>query len=1037
MNITKFSIQRPIGISMIILFFVVLGLYSYWRIGVELLPALNTPYVSVTIKYDGASAESVEQQVVKPVEDALASLSNVKHITSYASQGQAKINIELEFFANADYAAIDATKKINAIRRKLPDGIDEPSVIKRDINDTPIMEVAVLSKEPLGEMYSRAENEFQDVILQGGGVSEVELHGGRDKEIAVEIDKDRLAYYHLTMDQVAQALQNENVLMPAGSVYTDTQQTNIRVTAQFANEQELSQIQVKNNEGISIPLTAFADVKRQEQRAKRYARVNGQDAVDMSIYKNSDANIVSTADAVMEQVEKLRKDYPNYQFVITSNSADYVRTSLNNTLGTLIEGLITTGLTLFFFLRGWRSTAAVMIAIPTSLISTFFMMYIAGFTFNMMTLMGMALCVGILVDDSIVVLENIHRHVEMGEESKLAALKGRMEIGMAAIAITLCDVVVFLPIAFMQGMTGQFFKQFGLTIVFATLFSLFVSFTLTPMLASRFYKNGLTVSNSPLWKWADRIETYAQNEYVHILNWSFNHKKKLVALASLAFFVTASFIPLRLISSEFMPRTDEGGFNINVQLPTSASIERTDAVVRKLEQYVLAMPEVEYCSAFVGGQNANEARIKVSLVDRRDRDKDVWTITNAVRAFANEQIRDGDVRVKEDQASIAGTSGGNSGGSGAVRMVLRGNDMDQLIQASYKVQDMLRTKITGVKDINSSYTEGMPEYQIIMNREKMKYYGVSVDDLKKVFDSSIDGKSAGVLANDVKNDGNDTDIYLRFTAADGYRPADVEKIPLNVGNRTIFLGDVAQVKEGVGPVTITRMDKQRSIIIGANTTDRALNDILTDIDRTVPSLNLPKGITYQFTGQADQMSTTFMDMIGALGLALVLIYMILCVLYESLLTPFIRMFSLPFGLIGSLFLLFLTNNTINLYSLIGILVMDGLVAKNGTLLLDYTLTLKEKGMSAYDAIVEAGRVRLKPIFMTTMTMIVGMLPTALAVTEGSETRSGMALVIIGGLITSTIFTLLIIPIIYLFFEEHPISSWFKGLRKKKNSASEA
>ncbi len=1035
MNLTKFSINRPIGITMIVLFFVVLGLYSYWRIGVELLPALNTPYVSVNINYDGASAESVEQQVIKPVEDALASLSDVKHITSYASQGRARINIELEFYANADYAAIDATKKINAIRGRLPDGIDEPSVIKRDINDTPIMEIAVLSQEPLGEMYSRAENDFQDVILQAGGVSEVELHGGRDKEIAVEINKERLAYYNLTMDQVAQALRNENVLMPAGSVYTNTQQTNVRVTAQYANEQELSQIQVQNNDGVSIPLTAFAEVKRQEQRAKRYARVNGQDAINMSVYKNSNANIVTTADNVVEKIDQLQKDYPNYQFIVTSNNADYVRNALHNTLGTLIEGLITTGLTLFFFLRGWRSTAAVMIAIPTSLISTFFAMYMAGFTFNMMTLMGMALCVGILVDDSIVVLENIHRHMEMGEKSKDAALNGRMEIGMAAIAITLCDVVVFLPIAFMQGMTGQFFKQFGLTIVFATLFSLFVSFTLTPMLASRLYKNGLGISDWKLWKFADALERGAQDEYERVLKWSFGHKKKLFIGVTAAFFITASFIPLRLISSEFMPRTDEGGFNINVQLPTSASIERTDAVARELEQYVLSIPEVEYCSAFIGGRNANEARIKVSLVNRKDRDKDIWTITNAVRQYANENIRDGDVRVREDQASIAGNSGGNAGGGGAVRMVLRGNDMQQLIDTSYKVQDMMKNDIAGLKDISSSYTEGMPEYQLVMDREKMKYYGVSVSDLSKVLDSSIDGKTAGVLANDVLNNSNDTDIYLRFKASDGYRPADVEKIPMNVGNRTIFLGDVAKVQEGVGPVTITRMDKQRAIILGANTTDRALNDILTDINNTVPGIGLPKGITYTFTGQADQMSTTFMDMFGALALALILIYMILCVLYESVLTPFIRMFSLPFGLIGSLFLLFLTNNTINLYSLIGILVMDGLVAKNGTLLLDYTLTLKEQGMNAYDAIVEAGRVRLKPIFMTTMTMIVGMLPTALAVTEGAETRVGMALVIIGGLITSTVFTLLVIPIIYLFFEDHPVGTWLDKIRQRKNAVS--
>lgn len=1006
---------------MVVAFFVVLGLFSFYRIGVELLPSLNTPYVTVTVSYPGANADSVEQQVVKPIEDALSSVSNVKHMNSTASYGQARITLELDFSANADAAAIDATKKVNAIRGKLPDGIDEPVVIKRDINATPIMFVAVQSNKSLDDIYSKTENDFENVIQQADGVSEIELNGGRDKEIAVEVDKNKLVHYDMTLAEIVSAIKAENVLMPSGSVYTDSTTTDVRVKAQFISEDELEKIQVTNIKGAKIPLTAVATIRRKDQRVTRYARINGSDAVIMAIYKNSDANVVSTVDNVMQKLDSLRADNPDYTFTVTNEAASYIRNSLHNTLQTLIEGLFTTGLVLFFFLRGWRSTLAVMIAIPTSLISTFFVMYLAGFTFNMMSLMGMALCVGILVDDSIVVLENIHRHLMQGESPHDAALNGRMEIGMAAIAITLCDVVVFMPIAFMTGMVGQYFKQFGLTIVFATLFSLFVSFTLTPMLASRFFKKGLAVqSQRPLWKKMDHIEDWARTHYVQLLTWTLDHSKKVV-LAVLAVFIAAvALVPAGLVGSEFMPQTDESGFRITVQLPTNANLERTDAVTKQLETYLSTIPEVTYCTAMIGGRQSNEASIQVTLKNRLDWSRSIWQITNQVRAFAADHIWDGTIRVQENQASVSGVSGGFGRGSGNLRLELRGKNNDDLVAKSHEIEDIMKNDVAGLRDISSSYEEGMPEYRLVVDREKLKHYGTSIGDLNNTFANAISGQKAGVLANDVKNDNNDTDIYVRLKGSDGYRISDLETIPLSANGHIIYLSDVATVKAETGPVTIRRTDKERSITLGSTLDNRPLNEAMKDLSQRLDKLDL-NGITYRFTGQADQMSDTFRDLGLALVLSLILIYMILAILYESVKTPFIRMFSLPLGLIGSLFLLFLTNQSLNLYSLIGILVMDGLVAKNGTLLLDYTLTLMEQGLPPRQAIIEAGRVRLRPIFMTTLTMVVGMLPTALSLSAGSETRSSMAVVVIGGLLTSTVFTLLIIPIIFLFFENHKVA----------------
>lgn len=1020
MNLTRYSINRPIGISMIVGLFVVLGLFSFYRIGVELLPALNTPYVTVSVKYPGANAESVEQQVVKPLEDALSSVSNVKKITATASAERAWITLELEFFANSDYASIEATKKVNAARYKLPDEIEEPVVIKRDINAQPVVELAVLSKQPLADIYSKASNTFQERLQQSDGVSEIELYGGRDKEVAIEVDKDKMAFYKLNLAQIISKIESENQLLPSGSIYTEKTKTDIRVTAQYIKAAEIEKLEVTNASGQSIPITAVAVIKERDARADRFGRVNGQDAISLAIYKNSDANIVSTADAILKNVEKLRQEYPDYQFVVVSNDAEYVKDSLHNTLGTLIEGLCTTGLVLFFFLRGWRSTLAVMIAIPTSLISTFLVMYVAGFTFNMMSLMGMALCVGILVDDSIVVLENIHRHMMMGKEAKKAAEEGRMEIGMAAIAITLCDIVVFLPIAFMTGMTGQFFRQFGLTIVFATLFSLFVSFTLTPMLASRFFAQGVKVPRTRLWLFMDAMESGAVKWYEKIIKWSFHNQKKILLGVLSIFIAVMSFIPLGLVGSEYMPRTDESGFTVNVELPVGQSVEQTDLVMIQLEEYLKTMPEVKHYLTRVGGTSAHEGRIRVELYDRTERAASVWAVTDRVREFARNNITTANVRVREIQAF---GGGGSYAGGGALQFELRGNDVEALKATSYKVQEMLKNEIKGTKDISSSYTEGMPELQLVLDREKLKYYNTSVADIKNAFSAAISGKGAGVIANDAKNDGQDTDIKVRFQGSDGFKASDIAKIPLNAGGRTIFIEDVAKIIEGVGPVKIRRVDKQRSIMVGANLTDRPLNEVMQETAQMLSKMDLGSGVSYRFTGQADSMNETFAELLQALLLSLILIYMLLAVLYESVLTPFIRMFSLPLGMIGSVLLLFATHNTINLYSLIGILVMDGLVAKNGTLLLDYALTLKDRGMNAYDAIIEAGKVRLKPIFMTTITMIVGMLPTALAMTAGSETRVSMAWVIIGGLLTSTVFTLIVIPIIFIFFENHPLGQW--------------
>lgn len=1013
MNITRFSIKRPIGICMIYALICVLGFISYFRIGVELLPEVDSQYVSVIVSYPGASTESVEQQVTKPIEEELSSISHFKQVRSATRPGRSEIFVELDADADADLVAIEATKKVSRIRKSLPDDISEPVVLKRSSEEYPIIQLAVTGKAALDDIYSLADSVFKERLQQASGVADVAVSGGREKEIAIEVDKERLNSYGMTLQDIISAVKKENVIISSGSVYTESLEKTVRMDAQFKEPKELEHVLVRGN-GQAVELSQLAKITAKDKRAIAYSRVDGAEAVSLEIYKASGANIVDTAESVLTQLEKLRQAYPDYVFTVVYDQSHFVKESLSNTLHTLLEGLVTTGLVLFLFLRGWRSSMAVMIAIPMSLIATFFLMYVAGFTFNMMSLMGMSLCIGILVDDSIVVLENIHRYLTMGYDAKTAAEQGRNEIGMAAIAMTLCDVVVFLPIAFMQSTTGKFFQQFGLTIVFATLMSLVVSFTLTPMMASKFYRHGLDEPRGKLWSWLDNLEAQTIAQYERLLLYCLSKPKKVLLAITASFVASIALVPLGIVGSEYMPRTDESAIQVNLELPTGYNADKTNDALLQLEDYLQGVPEIEHYMTNVTTTQSN-GKATLSLYGRSERSKDVWQLASEIRAFARDNMANVRLRVNEIQSSVTGVSGGRQLVRSPVQVELKGNSMEHLISDGKKVEELFR-KTKGLKDIKNSYVQGMPEFKVQVDRDKLRYYGASVDNIAQSFSAAIGGREAGVLANDTHNRGNDTDIYVRFAGSDGFGLEDVRNLPVRTSKGSVYLGDVATVSEGVGPITIRRVNKERIINIQANLTDRPLNEVLGELRNKLDSMDLK--CNYDFAGQATSMNDSFKEMAMALSLSLILIYLLLAVLYESVFTPFIRMFSLPLGIIGGIFCLLITRNTINLYSLIGILVMDGLVAKNGTLLLDYTLTLMHNGKSAREAVIEAGKIRLKPIFMTAITMVVGMLPTALAMSEGSETRVSMAWVIIGGMLSSTVFTLLVIPIIFLWLAKH-------------------
>ncbi|MCL4441320.1 MAG: efflux RND transporter permease subunit, partial [Firmicutes bacterium] len=769
---------------------------------------------------------------------------------------------------------------------------------------------------------------------------------------------------------------------------------------------DIENLQIPTGDGGTVALKNIATVTRKIKEVKNSTRLNQEESVGIQIFKQSDASVVAVGDAVNKDIEKLRKDFPDYRIFIANDQSKYVHQSLNNTQMSIFEGIATTALALLFFLKEWRSMLTVLIAIPTSLIASLFAMYFAGFTFNMMSLMGMALCIGILVDDSIVVLENIHRHRGLGKAPKIAALEGRMEIGTAALAITLCDVVVFMPIAFMGGMVGQFFRQFGLTVVIATLFSLFVSFTLTPMLASRLYKNGGEKKKEwAVWQKIDKFGGWFKSRYETALLWSLENPKKVVAAALVLLTASLSLIPLKLVGAEFMPKTDEGVFSVTVELPVGTPFARADEAAVKVEKYLMQIPEVDNIQSRVGN---NQGSVNVRLKDKKSRARTIWQITDEVRQWSKAQFPPGTVRVSESSMTVAGMPGGGPGGGGSVQIEVLGPDNDKLVEISQEVMGILN-QTAGAKDVNTNWRLGQPEIQTTVNRERARYYNASLADITRALQAGVSGTTAGEFV----DQGKDIDINVRFKDGDQIKPAELKTVPVYTGGQTIALGNLVDFKEGVGPRTIRRVDKQRAITVTCNLTDRALQDFISEVEQKVRSRGFDPLYTVRFAGQAQSMADTFNEMIAALLLAITLVYMVLVVLYESFLTPFIRMFSLPLGFIGALVALAVTRNNLNLFSMMGIIMMDGLVAKNGTLLLDYTLTLIDRGKTVREAIIEAGKTRLRPIMMTSITMICGMLPTALALSEGSENRVGMAWVLIGGLITSTFFTLVIIPIIFL------------------------
>lgn len=1021
--------------TMVIMFFIVLGLVGYQRLGSDLYPKTNMPFITVVTTYQGAGAREIESQVVDPVEEAVSSIAGLKRTTSTASEGIAITILEFNMSADADIAAIDVQKAIDAILHKLPRDADKPVVQKYNMNAQPIMTIVLGGSRPLYSTYQLARDTVKQQLEAIPGVGKVDVVGGQEREIDVQVDRAKMEGYGLSINQVANRLRLENMNIPAGSLKQPTTEFTVRLLGEFRNVREIEELRIPFPGG-TVALKDIAVVSDSHADVTRLARLNGRQAVGIIIQKQTDASIVDTANAVLKQLDQIKKQLPgDIELNVAQNNATFVRDSLADTKRSLLEGVIMTGLVLLFFLREWRSVFTVMLAIPTSIISTFLMMYFAGFTFNLLSLMGLTLCVGILVDDSIVVLENIHRHRAMGKDPETAAIEGRNEIGMAAVAITMQDVVVFMPIAFMTGLVGQFFRQFGMTVVFATLFSLFISFTLTPMLSARLGKNeggGISLLalfprfRNMLTRWSARAQIIL-GTYKQLLVWSLSHRRLVVGGVAAAFIISVALVPLGAIGSEFMANPDQSRFSVDLELPPGTSLGRTDEVVRQFEERIRTLPEVEFCFSVVGkGSDINSrgshyAQIDVMLYGKTERKRTVWEVADEIRNWKKEYPG---LKLNVKEAGMVGTE--EQGAPVMVEVV--GPDEARLTSLAARVQDIVE-HTPGAVDVRSSWkAAGQPEVQVAVDRLRAASYGLSVAEIAQAMRASV----AGDLAARYREEGKEYDIRVRLDRVDLASVADVGEIKVgNAAGIAVPLSQFAEIKLGSGPTSVSHLNRLRLITISANTKGRPLGDITGDISDAIDRINVPDGYRIQFYGAQRDMEESFKDLIQALILALVLVYMVLVILYESFLTPLVRLLSLPCGAIGALWALFITGNTFNLMSLIGLVMLDGLAAKSGTLLIDYTNTLMDRGLTLREALLEAGATRLRPIVMTAATMVGGMLPTALALAEGSEIRKSMAVVIIGGLVTTTLLTPVLIPVAYTILDD--FNNWFKRFWRSKKA----
>ncbi|HBS86452.1 MAG: acriflavin resistance protein [Bacteroidetes bacterium GWF2_38_335] len=1039
MSITEIAIKRPTLVVVIFAVLTILGIASYMQLNYELIPKLNFPALSVVTSYPGASANEVESTVTKKLEDALSSLENVKSMQSTSQEGLSSISIELESNADANLAVQEAQRKINAIIATLPTGTKSPSINKFSSDEMPVLKLGVTAKMDPVKLYLLTENQIKSQLSKINGVGQVSLIGGTEREIKININKGKLESYKISTNQVYQAITNSNLEMPAGKIENNNKQYTIRLLGKINSLDELRNITViRTVTGSIVKLSDVAEIADGTAEQTNLNRINGENSIGLLIQKQSDANTVDVCKMVKEQLKLLESQYDEYQlkFDVASDNSVYTLASANAVMEDLGLAVLFVAFVMFIFLHSIRNSIIVLISIPASIISVFIAMYIFNFSLNMLTLMALSLLIGILVDDSIVVLENIYRHMEMGKDKRKAALDGRNEIGFTAVAITMVDIVVFLPLSLVFGMIGNMLREFSLVIVFATLMSLFVSFTITPLLASRFGRIKEHTNKSFIGKFSLWIETLFNKlveNYERILRWCLGNRKKVYLAVTILILISFSLVGMGLIGTSFMNDGDQGEFVVKLEGEPQNTVYQTTQLTQEVESILLQKPEVikvfsniGYSSSDFGSGSGvkNKSEITVNLVSKEDR-------SISIEKFAA-QIKKEVQEIPGLKVTATPTTMMGNGDDAPIQVLLRGPDLARLFEVGDSVITIIN-EIPGTNDVKLSIEKSKPELQVKLNREKMEQLGLNVQQVGNTLNMAFAGNS------DLQySDGaDDYNINIQFDQSNKNNIDDVGSVKfLNNSGELIELKNFATITQSLGPNKLERYNRISSLTVKCSVFGRPVGTVGNEIKSAINDKIHAHEVSIEYKGQMERQAEAFSSLFLALAAALLFVYLVMVALYNSYYYPFIVFFSIPLAVIGALFALALSGESLTIFSIIGLIMLIGLVCKNAILLVDFANKLREEGNTLVEALIESGKKRLRPILMTTLSMIFGMFPIAMATGASAESKNGLAWVIIGGLTSSLFLTLIIVPAVYLTMER--LKDRFKifFFRKAKNVISE-
>jgi len=1016
MNITEISINRPSLIIVLFSVFALLGIIGYKNLSYELMPDFNQPVVVIKTVYPGAEPSEVETSVSRKIEDALSNLEGVDYLVTKSLPNASVIIANLNYGTNLDKSMQDAQRYIDNIRKDLPAEILSPVMSKVSPNDLPIMSISATSNLPATVFYQKMKDEYLPQIQQLKGVAEITMLGGEEREIQVKINQEKIKLYGISLSQVVESINRSGLDLPAGKVQTDKESNSVRLTGKFATLADVQNVQI----GMPAPnspvyVKDVAEVTDGIKEITSISRFNGKNSIGLLLKKQGDANAVNVSKGVRSTFEKIEKQnaQTEVKFVIADDSTDSTIAAVDSVLFDLILAVILVSLIMILFLRSFRNAMIVLVAIPTSLITAFAVMWMLNYTLNLMTLLAMSLIIGILVDDAVVVLENIQRHLDMGKEKRKASLDGRMEIGFSALSITLVDVVVFLPILFLQVFVADMLKQFSVVVITSTLTSLLVGFTLTPWLASRIGKKEdlqpTNIFNRFLIGFENQLEHFI-NWYGRQLSWVLSHKLVFTGIVVLLFAMTLGIMKQGIIGKELISTGDQGKFRFALEFDRSTSIQQNDVVSSEIEKYILTLPEVKTLFSNVGGPSTGIGSLGVGSVYKSE-----FTVQLKPKTeIANLRTEDFMLRLRKDlqqkhpniRFSMAAL--GLVPRSAPIEMTLSGSDLAQVMETGKMLKEIVQG-IPGADNAQLSVEEGSPEYKVVPDKDKMQRLGLNTaytgQNLRIAFTGNDDAKLTE----------NGTEYPIRIWITDFDRRSYENVSRLNILNPMGFPVQVSQFAEVVkdrSPSLLERKDRQPAITLTADALGRPSGTVADDVVAYLKKNPLPQGMQLTWGSDIKRQNDSFGALGSVLAISFLLIYLIMVALYDSFVYPFVALFSIPVAAIGAFLALNLSMSNLSLFALLGLIMLMGLVTKNAILIVDFTNQLKSEGKHFKEALILAGKERMRPILMTTLAMAVGMLPIALARGTASEWKNGLAWVIIGGLLSSLILTVYLVPMMY-------------------------